>query len=308
MEISLSIVVVACCAGLLGLSLKKAGFVDSCALEGFFKERGAGLRSTFLFYLAYSFFFQGLSGIYFQSSSYAGVAHILGGALFGVGAAMVGSCPLWIFTKSAHGGRFVWFGGGLAGLILGVYVGRALYSSFDQQQVVLSVPFYLDEVLGGGARYFMLGLGFLCLSGILFSSWSFSLRELVLGLGFFLPVLVSQNYNFGVGTIAGLSAFMDIRVGMSYSQIYQIVFLLVLVLVLAMGRATTPCGSRKSQQKIPIAAFIMGCGGSIAGGCTLGALIEGTSTLSIGALLTNISIMVSFLISRKAMNGWRGGR
>lgn len=276
--------------------------------------------------LLYFFDLAGINQVFYLSPKFGIVGAIVGGLLFGLGMAMVGTCGFGVIVRAAGGDlrsfcNFIILG------IAGYMTARGAFSLFrevlDRFDFDLAplkgqgLAHILEWLIGFESRYIWLSVG-LVVGGLLlifcFKDKNFRSSTRDVGAGLFIGLSVVGAF-FATGYF-GADPFEEIKVqAISYvlplgeSLIYLMTFsgaLLTFPIALVMG---TFLGSfiiafwRKELQlesydgvyemrRHILGAVAMGAGGIIAHGCTIGQGVSGVSTLALSSMIALISIFI----------------
>lgn len=300
----------AICGGFcLGFGLHKSGLISLMSLwrAADYKEHPR-LVHQFLVIFGLLFLIQGLLPLQFESTPYLSFWHIAGGMIFGVGVAMGGSCPLTLVCVPSRGNPF--YSVNVLLLLgffsLGVFASTFLMPDFGSSKYLIGTPLYLDQILNFSPTYFKTGLGV----GLIAAYWYLTEQRsevrtwrpaILISVG----VLISQYLSISIGSTAGVKSLISINSAASWTTIYQVLFFSTLMISLArlsyLKENTTNTVERlpMSHRSRFLQLFVMGVGGGLAGGCTLGAGFEGVATLSLSGLVTTASIVFTFIVLRR---------
>lgn len=276
--------------------------------------------------LLYFFDLARIEQVFYLTPKFGILGSLVGGLLFGLGMAMVGTCGFGVIVRAASGDlrsfcNFIILG------IAGYMTARGVLSLFreglDHFDFVLAplkgqgLGHVLEWLFGFESRFIWLGMG-LFVGGLLFyfcfkdKSFRSSARDVWAG---FLIGLSVVGAFFATGYL-GADPFEEIRVqAISYvlplgdSLIYLMTYsgaFLTFPVALVMGtflgsfivafwskelRFESYDGVYEMRRHI-LGAVAMGAGGIIAHGCTIGQGVSGVSTLALSSMVALFSIFI----------------
>ena len=306
----------------LGYALERGDFCFHSTLRGLFrKPKQLDLFRAYLLALLIAtpavYLLRQMGWIDPLIPPFAWQANILGGLIFGAGMVIAASCITGLFYKLGHGmlGTLV----GLAAWALGdilVYRGplsglRATLSAGGTSQTI-------TQLLGSAGWIVLIGLGLVAAFWLWRAPeesrnqrdklWGWLPLGIVVGsiisLSWLLAKAGGTNYPYGtsyVPTGIYLALFEGGSEGSSPWIPIALVSLIPGALIAAMRSKTLWVRGETGKRYLQLATggFLMGVGAAFAGGCNLGHSLVGVPLLSVGSIVTTVSMAVGvFLMDR----------
>lgn len=276
--------------------------------------------------LLYFFDVARIDQVFYLSPKFGILGSLVGGLLFGLGMAMVGTCGFGVIVRAASGDLRSFCNAIILG-IAGYMSARGLLSFFregvDYFDFVLAplkgqgLAHVLEWLFGSESRFVWLGLG-VFVGGVLlyfcFKDKSFRSSARDVGAGFLIGLSVVGAF-FATGYI-GADPFEEIRVqaisyvlpvgdGLIYLMTYSGAFLtfpVALVLGTFLGSFIIAFWSKElrfesydgvyEMRRHILGASAMGAGGIIGHGCTIGQGVSGVATLALSSMVALFSIYI----------------
>lgn len=256
---------------------------------------------------------------------FAWQANVIGGLIFGIGMVVAATCITGVFYKLGHGmlGMLLAMAAWALGDII-TYIGplSPLRDRLNADQIMVNgESATLLNSFGWGGGLLLLALGVVTAVYLWRSPrpsrgrlWGWVLLGGTMGLFMSLAWLLARaggsNYTFGTsGVPTGIFEFLT---GQSSGggSVWIPVTLVALIpgAFIAARRSGTlwvrgETGKRYAQ--LAAGGFIMGIGAAIAGGCNLGHGMVGVSLLSLGSIVSTLSIVVGVFLADRLIKVWQ---
>ncbi|MBE9523634.1 MAG: YeeE/YedE family protein [Chloroflexi bacterium] len=252
-------------------------------------------------------------------------ANILGGVIFGVGMVLASSCITGFFYKLGHGmlgilvGLTTWAFGDIL-VFLGPLSGFRKKLTTNPLTISGSNP-TVDNLFGPAGWGFLLVVGMVAIIWLLRSPnsnrhsrgklWGWLPLGIAIGLVISVSWLLAQigdsNYPFGTSRVP-TQIYQTIFFGEKLSLWIPVtLFSLFLGAYIAARRSGTFLVRGESPRRyIELAGggLLMGVGAALAGGCNLGHALVGVPLLSIGSIVTVLSMIVGVFLATQINKFW----
>ena len=255
---------------------------------------------------------------------FAWQANLVGGLIFGVGMVMAATCITGVFYKLGHGmlGMSVALVAWAVGDIF-TYVGplASLRDNLNANPIMVngeSATLLNSSGWGGGLFLVLLGL----VTAVYLSRspqnsrgklWDWAKLGVAVGLFMSLAWLLAQagNANYTFGTSRVPTGIYEFVIGQtSGGSLWIPVTLIALIpgAFIAAKRSGTLWVRGESGQryaKLAGGGFVMGIGAAIAGGCNLGHGMVGVPLLSLGSIVSTLSIIAGVYLADRLVKVWQ---
>ena len=309
-------------------------FGDTARLRAWFLAIGVAILGVHVLKLTTPIDFE--QSIYL-TTSFGWLGHLLGGLLFGIGMTLASGCVQRSLVLAGGGNlkslvvllvlavtAYVALHGPLAPVVTGVMeatsVDLARYGLIDQAIPSLAAKLLRVETITWlrGATTLAIGLAFVA---FVFSSRAFRRRpdQIAAGMGIGLFIVAGwyvtgvvgradvapvplESYTFvapAADTLRYLTSYTGSTVGFGMSAVFGMIVGSFLHALATGGFRIDGFASLHDLLAHLAGAALMGFGGALALGCTIGQGITGMSTLALGSLLTLVSIIFGSILTMR---------
>lgn len=246
-------------------------------------------------------------------------ANVLGGLVFGIGMVVAASCVTGLFYKLGHG--MVAMALGVAAWMVGdIVVWRGPLSGVREELTAGVVradgaAATVDRLWGAPGVVAVAAVGALAIVHVWRSPcgsrhplWNWvtlgSAAAAVLTVSWVLADVHGADYTFGTSGVP--TTYWDALLGRDVASWWIPVALVSIVpgSLVAAARSGTLWfrGERMHRYvRIVVGSFVMGVGAAIAGGCNLGHSMVGVSLLSVGSIVSTISLVAGLVVGHVAV-------